>query len=91
MEIVIAATLVVMMGLFVAALLARRKANLPRRVDEYVLSVEEREGFRFVQMKIKTDDAQICTFELEAPYAHVLSDELCTTAAHAMKVAHAAG
>ena len=88
MEIVTGLILLLLGAVLAIAILltrARVKASRPRRVDEYVLSVEERDGFQLVQMKMKTDDGRVSTFELEPTYGHVLSDELCTTAAHAMK------
>jgi len=85
MEIAATVLVVVFLTWLVATVFGRRRASKPRRVDEYVLSVEEREGFPLVHMRVKTEDGAICTFELEPAFGHVLSDELCTTAAHAMK------
>ena len=66
----------------------RTRQTAARRVDEYSLSVEERDGFHFVQLKFQTDAGR-STFELDPVYSHVLSDELLTTSTQALRSAHA--
>lgn len=78
---------------FAAVFLFRRKVAAPRRVDEYSLSVQETNGFHMIRLRMKTEDGEVSTFELEPVFGHVLSDELCSTSAMASasaRRAHAA-
>lgn len=95
MEIIVVCAIVLVLTIGSIALLARRKKagahrvdKASTRVDNYVLSVEEKEGFHFVRMKLQTDDGSF-SYDLDPNYSHVLSDELLTTSALALRNAHA--
>jgi hypothetical protein len=85
---VMVATAIGVVELFMLLRVRRTREISARRVDEYVLSVEERNGFHFVQLKLQTNDGS-ATYELDPNYSHVLSDELLATSAKAIRSAHA--
>lgn len=89
MEIIVVCAIVVVLTVGSIALLARRKKARAHRVDNYALSVEEKDGFHFVRMKLQTDDGSF-SYDLDPNYSHVLSDELLTTSAIALRNTHAA-
>jgi len=53
-------------------------------VDEYHLSIVEKDSFKVVHLKFKCENGKILTFEFPPVYAHRLSDELCTTSIRAI-------
>ncbi len=83
--------IVVVVSLFAFVLLLRKKkaGGVSRRVDNYALSVEDRNGFPFVRLKLQTEDGAFDTFELDPNYSHVLSDELLQTSVKALRTGHA--
>jgi hypothetical protein len=56
----------------------------PCGVDQYDVTVVERDGFKFVQVRLLLDDGRATApFEFVPAFAHALSDELCKASAHA--------
>ncbi len=53
-------------------------------VDEYHLSIAEKDSFKVVIVKFKCSDGSVASFEFHPAYGHSLSDELCTTSIRAM-------
>lgn len=56
-------------------------ASKPKRLDEYAIGATE-EPIRRLEVTLKTEDGATCTYLLEAPFAHQLSDELLRAAVH---------
>lgn len=56
----------------------------PCGVDQYDVTIVERDGFKFVHVRLLLDDGRATApFEFVPAFAHALSDELCKASAHA--------
>jgi hypothetical protein len=55
----------------------------PKIVDSYIISVQERDGFSFVVLRLLTSDQDATAYEIHPAFAHALSDELLKAAAKA--------
>jgi hypothetical protein len=53
-------------------------------VEEYHLSVVEKDSFKVVIVKFKCADGSVASFEFHPAYGHSFSDEMCITSIRAM-------
>jgi hypothetical protein len=84
MELAIVGVVVALLiGAGIGVFVVRRPHS--KKVERYAISVEEREGLQVVELTIHTEDSRSSTFEFDPGYGHVLSDQLLTASAIAMK------
>ena len=53
-------------------------------VDEYHLSIVEKDSFKVLIIKFKCEDGSIASFEFQPIFAHKFSDETCIAAIRAI-------
>jgi hypothetical protein len=53
-------------------------------LDQYTISVETRDGFPMLLLRMMTVDMIATTYVVHPAFAHALSDELLRASAHAM-------